>query len=127
MTTVHREATYTRGAQQMRERVGDFYGIGAWLPGVTVVPLPDEGRRRIELPDGGVVLEADRGGEAGDYRYAILDSPMPVVDYEGWLRVAPDGDGSRVLWTAEFTASGIAPEEAGELIGGILDSGLAAL
>jgi polyketide cyclase/dehydrase/lipid transport protein len=127
MTTVHRESTYAASAEEMRGRVGGFYEIGAWLPGVTVAPLPDERRRRIALPDGGAVLEELVDESADGYRYRILDAPLPVVDYEAWLRVEADGEGSRVLWTAEFTAAGATPVQAGEIIGGILDSGLAAL
>jgi hypothetical protein len=127
MTTVHREARFDAGAEQMRRRVGGFYEIGAWLPGVTVVALTDERRRRIELPDGGVVLEELVGETDTGYRYRIVEAPLPVADYEAWIRTEADGDGSLVLWTAEFTAAGVPPEEAAELMTGILDSGLAAL
>ncbi|MEX5728418.1 hypothetical protein Ga0609869_001771 [Rhodovulum iodosum] len=76
--------------------------------------------RRLMADDGAEILElyADKGGATG-YRYEIVESPLPVADYEATFAVAESGAGSTVTWSSRFTADGVTEAEAAGILGGI--------
>ena len=60
------------------------------------------------------------------YTYAILESPLPVADYESTIRVLDEG-GTVIAWNGTFAAKGAPDADAVAVIAGIYDAGLASL
>ncbi|AEW92624.1 MULTISPECIES: SRPBCC family protein [Streptomycetaceae] len=130
MVTISRRRRYTVPAEQMWKRIGDFYALHTWVPGVAdVVRVPEREARRIVLADGGELIETLV--EAGEcyYRYRMDEpGPIPVRNYRSALSVASDGDHACVVeWTSEFAPRGTTEAEAGEVISAFQVSGLDAL
>lgn len=112
--------------------VGGFGSLPDWLPYITTSELGEGGRtRHLTNPDGGVIVErlVAFDDTARSYSYAILQAPFPVTDYLSTLRVTgqPNGIGSRVVWSGNFTPNGASVAEAAALFQRIYDDGLAAL
>jgi mxaD protein len=80
--------------------VGDFGGLGAWLPGVDSCRVEGDDRHLammgMELTEHLVRKDdADR-----QIVYAIADG-VPVERHQATITVRPDGDGSTVTWVVE--------------------------
>jgi enoyl-CoA hydratase/carnithine racemase len=76
------------------------------------VEAEDDGkRRRIVLPDGGVVLEQEIERDAGAMAltYGVIEAPLPFRNYRSTIQVAPAGDACAVRWSASFAPLG--PED----------------
>ncbi len=129
MTDVAISAEFDRPATVVWAAVSDFCGVGRWLPGVVRVEAEDDGkRRRIILPDGGIVLEQevarDESGMA--LSYTVIEAPMPFRDYRSTMLVQGAGDGCTVRWSATFTPVG--PEDkVARLVGRLYEAGLQGL
>ena len=92
--------------------VGDFCGIGKWLPGIQRVEAENEGkRRRVVLPDGKAVVEdvISRDEAAMSLSYRVVEGPMPFTAYVSTISVQPEASGCSVRWVGKFTPVG--PEE----------------
>lgn len=112
--------------------VGDFCGIGTWHPAVEKCELQQkDGKtlRLLSLKGGGSILEEQtaRDDAAHSYGYTILESPLPVANYNSTLSVAANGSGSTLTWVGTFDAKGAPDDKAKEVIGGIYDAGLAGI
>ena len=112
--------------------IGGFGSLPDWLSYIPKSELGEGGRtRRLANPDGETIVErlVAFDDAARSYSYAILQAPFPVTDYLSTLRVlpAPDGSGSRVEWSGQFTPQGVSDAEAQLLFQGIYEAGLAAL
>ena len=109
--------------------VGDFCGIGKWLPGIQRVEAENEGkRRRVVLPDGQAVVEDEISrDEAGmSLSYRVVEGPMPFTDYVSTISDQSTGSGCSVRWAGRFTPIG--PEDkVARLVKGIYGSALTAL
>ncbi len=109
--------------------VGDFCGIGKWLPGIQRVEAENQGkRRRVVLPDGKAVVEDEIGRDeaAMSLSYRVVEGPMPFTDYVATVSVVPQASGCAVDWIGNFTPLG--PEEkVSRLVNGIYSSALAGL
>lgn len=129
MATLHREATFDASADQVWNRIKDFYKVHEWLPGITsTAPDKDTKNARLVTLDGGaqVVEElVDSGPRMQTYRF--VKGPLPLAKYQSRLEVHEAGKGSRVTWDANFEPSGASVEEVTKLLAGFYDSGLDAL
>lgn len=57
------------------------------------------------------------------FNYIIKDSPLPVDNYVGEVRVAATGENkSELSWSGKFTANGVSGEEASSVIQGFYES-----
>ncbi|GAA4097959.1 MULTISPECIES: SRPBCC family protein [Actinomadura] len=117
----------------------DFGNLADWMPAVATGVIEDGGPadrvgcvRRLIGPGDTVFRERLCGMDDADrsYWYEILESPLPIRDYVGRIRVAPvtDSGQSFVEWYGEFSVDA-ADEEAMRktLTGAIYRPGLEAL
>ncbi|MGE8407113.1 MAG: SRPBCC family protein [Pseudomonas sp.] len=128
-----RQVTLNASPAEVWETVGNFNGLHAWHPGVTNSELRKGSNnqvgaeRLLTLGNGATISERLVGYSDSDrqYRYIILESPLPVRDYTSTLRVDSAANGqSRVTWNATFNAVGVSDDEAIKVIDGVYDGGL---
>ena len=118
-------------ASEVWDAIGPFCAIGEWYPGLdscTEETIDGARHRKLVASDGAEFLE--RYMETGSdmsYGYAIIESPLPVKDYESTLAVEDMGDTATITWSSTFAAEGATDEEAEDLLGGIYQTGLDAL
>lgn len=130
---VVREVDLAAPPKDVWAAIGDFGRIEAWLPIVkSCEEVHEDGkiRRHLRTTDDAAILEElVVHHEAGmSYSYTILESPLPVENYQSTLAVTPLGEGSRVSWRARFDPAQDVPEhEAARVIEGIYETGLDAL
>ena|SRR5579863_24981 len=107
-------------------KVGDFCGIGSWLPGITCALSADGKTRTLKTSDGGVVVERldSRDDAARTYTYTILSAgPLPVANYQSTISVRPAGAGSSIVWTGKFDAKGASDADAKKVMEGVYKAG----
>ncbi len=101
--------------------VGDFGGIGGWMPGIESCRV--EGDNRILDTMGMTITERlvsrDDAGRA--LTYSIADG-APVESHTAVITVTPVGDTSHVTWEVEAT-----PDEMADLMATIYQQSLEAL
>lgn len=108
MTSVAEHIEIPTAADTVWKTVRDFGAIDDYVPPITHAELSREGlgaRRTLSLADGGRVVEQldARDDEARTLRYSIIESPLPVEDYEGTMSVeALDDSACSVTWASEF-------------------------
>lgn len=124
-----RSATTTAAPEAAWATVGDFCAIADWHPAVAKCDVADHAgtqRRTLTLGDGALIVEdLVARDEAGmSYTYRIVESPLPVADYESTIAVRPDGDGAKLEWTGTFEPAGASEDEAVEVMEGIYAAGL---
>jgi mxaD protein len=109
---------------------GDFHGLHRWHPGVASSEAEEGGgRRRLTTVDGAIIVE-DRlpANDERTYRYAIVESGLPMTRHQASLSVIPGPRGSVVRWECEFDSP--SPEAEGivtNVLGQVFRSGLSAL
>ncbi|GAA4338306.1 hypothetical protein GCM10023165_16890 [Variovorax defluvii] len=87
--------------------VGDFGGLGQWMPGVTGLQTSGRGpgaTRRIHMGSACMLetlVELDERHMQLGYR--LDQGPLPARSYTSTLRVSPAEAGARVDWTARCT------------------------
>lgn len=113
------------------EKFGAWCAIKDWHPAVTACEESKEGDdtfRTLTLDGGGTIKEQLLATGATMYRYKILESPLPVKNYEAMFQVMPEGDdldGVKMTWSATFDAAdGKEDKEARDTINGIFDAGI---
>jgi uncharacterized membrane protein len=101
--------------------VGDFGGIGGWMPGMESCRL--DGDNRVLETMGMTITERlvskDDAGRA--LTYSIVDG-APVESHEAVITVTPTGDTSRVTWDVETT-----PDDMADLMATVYQQALEAL
>ena len=118
---------FSASAEQIWNVIGGFNALPAWHPAVERSELEEGGSiRKLTLVDGAVILERleHHSDETREYRYSIVENPLPVADYLATLKVSEHEEGSQVEWSGEFDPSGVSADEAVELIHGIYQAGL---
>ncbi len=107
--------------------IGGFNTLPDWHPAIEKSELEEEGSmRRLSLAGGGTIIEklVKLDDNERVYSYSIIDSPLPVKNYEATIRVKDDGEGNTTLeWSSEFEAEGAAENEAMDVIAGIYQAG----
>lgn len=114
------------------KRFGGWCAIAEWHPAVkscTENKEGDETFRTLTLQDGGIIKEKLLNTSGVSYRYAIVESPLPVKNYEAQFSVVPDDDDEdevNVVWAATYDAAdGKDDKEARKTIDGIFKDGIA--
>lgn len=113
--------------------IGDFCNIKTWHPAIADCAMSEmDGKqiRTLTTGDGAKFVEAlvSYDDAAMSYTYTILESPLPVENYESTLSVKADDDGgAAVLWTSTFDAKGVTDEEAKAIVEGIYAAGIEAV
>lgn len=120
--------------KRLWDRFGGWCGIAEWHPAVRSCTEGKEGGdvyRTLSLMDGGKIKEKLISAAPGAYRYAIVESPLPVKNYEAQFSIIPDKDHADevdVMWSASYdTADGKVDADARSAIDGIFKSGLASI
>jgi hypothetical protein len=113
------------------DRFGGWCAIAEWHPAVKTCEESKEGDdvyRTLTLQDGGKIKErlVDKSGVS--YRYAIVESPLPVKNYEAQFSIVPDDDDVdevNIVWAATYDAAdGKDDKEARNTIDGIFKDGI---
>ncbi len=107
------EVTIARSPDDVWALIGDFGGLGSWMPGIESCELEGDVRKLQAM--GMEIHEQLVERDETDRRlsYTIIKSPMPLEHHLATLTVTPDGDGSRLEWAYEVRpdemAAAIAP------------------
>jgi hypothetical protein len=116
------------------KKFGGWCGIKDWHPAVANCEESKEGDdvfRTLTLKDGGKIKEKQTEYRDNFYKYVIVESPLPVKDYQAQFALTPDDDDEDEInfaWSAVFDpADGKDPKEAREAINGIFTAGLDAI
>lgn len=109
--------------------IGDWCSIADWHPVIAECEAYEEdGKtlRKLTTGDGGELIEEQTAmDEDGmSFSYVILESPLPIADYESTMAVTENGDGATITWSSSYSADGVSDEEALELMTGIYRAGL---
>lgn len=128
-----RQITLNATPDEVWQRIGDFNGLHLWHPAVNASQLlagsnnQAGAERLLTLGNGATIHERllEHSDSQRLYRYGIIESPLPVRDYQSLLRVEPAPDGQAlVTWQAEFVADGASDEEVLAVVEGIYADGL---
>ncbi len=127
MAKVDMKTDLNVSADEVWKLIGGFNTLPDWHPAIEKSELEEEGSmRRLSLAGGGTVIEklVKLDDKERVYTYSIIDSPLPVKNYEATIRVKDDGAGNTsVEWSSEFEAEGAAENEAMDVIAGIYQAG----
>ncbi len=110
---------------------GGWCQIKDWHPAVTNCEETTDGGAKIRiltLKDGGKIKEKLLDEKPNFYRYEIVESPLPVKNYQAQFALTPDDDDEDEInfaWSAVFDpADGKTDKEARDVITGIFKAGL---
>jgi len=113
------------------KRFGGWCAIAEWHPAVKSckeIKDGDEIYRLLTLQDGGTIKEKLLQTSGTSYRYAIVESPLPVKNYSAQFSIVPDDDDEdevNVVWAATYDAAdGKDDKEARKTIDGIFEDGI---
>ncbi len=116
-------------AQVVWNLVGQFNALPEWHPAIQSSEIEHEGDakiRKLKLAGGGELVE--RLEEMSDserrYSYSILESPLPIANYQATISVkGDDAGGCTVSWSSEFDADGANESEAVETVRNVYEAG----
>jgi Polyketide cyclase / dehydrase and lipid transport len=124
-------AMSTLSADALWAKVGDFCGIGNWLPSVDKCELSADGKRRtLSLKGGGTIVEklVKMNTQKRYYTYSIVKGPLPVTHYRSTISVAAHGTGSVVTWKGKYdVAQGGNADDTKKTVDGLYASGVKSL
>jgi hypothetical protein len=109
---------------------GGWCSIKDWHPAVASCEEVAEGGakfRILTLKNGGKIKEKLLDEKPNFYRYEIVESPLPVKNYQAQFALTPDDDDEDEInfaWSAVFDANGGTDKEAKDVIDGIFNAGL---
>jgi carbon monoxide dehydrogenase subunit G len=116
------EATIARNPDDVWALVGDFGGLGDWMPGIESCELDGDVRK---LQTMGMEIHEqlkDRDEGARRISYSIVQSPMPLQHHLATLTVTPEGDGSHLEWAYE-----VEPDEMAAAFGPVYEGSVQAV
>ena len=101
--------------------IGDFGGIGDWMPGIESCRV--EGEERILSTMGMTITErlVSKDDDAKTITYSVIDG-APTESHEATISVTGTGDSSHVTWAVDTK-----PDEMTELMAGVYQQALVAL
>ncbi len=97
------------------------------LPNARETKEGDATFRTLTLKDGGVIKEKLLEAATMSYKYEIIESPLPVKNYQAQFSVTPDDDDLdeiNVVWSATYDANGTDDKAARAVIDGIFKAGI---
>ncbi len=110
---------------------GGWCQIKDWHPAVASCEETTDGGAKVRvltLKDGGKIKEKLLDEKPNFYRYEIVESPLPVKNYQAQFALTPDDDDEDEInfaWSAVFDpADGKTDKEARDVITGIFKAGL---
>lgn len=112
------------------KQFGGWCAISEWHPAIAKCEASKDGEtqfRTLTLKDGGTIKEKLLEMTEGRYKYEIIDSPLPVKNYQAQFAITPDADDLDemiVAWSATFDAKDKTDAEARAVIDGIFKAGL---
>ncbi len=116
------------------QKFGGWCAIAEWHPAVKKCEETKEGDdvfRTLTLGDGGKIKEKLLDKTPTSYRYAIVESPLPVKNYEAQFSVVPDDDDEdevNIVWAATYDAAdGKEDKDARGAIDGVFKDGIASI
>lgn len=59
--------------------------------------------------------------------YSIVESTLPLRDYQGWIHLVDAGDHTRIRWWSVFEPDGTDEDSARELVAGAYREGIAGI
>lgn len=133
MPTVEDRIQISAPAEEVWSTVRDFGAIDEYVPSIARTELSGEGvgaTRTLTLEDGTEVVERldALDEETQVLRYSIVESPLPIEDYEGLLSVQSAGNGAcEVRWASTFEADDEVSEEMTGLFEALYAAGLEGL
>ena len=126
------EAKVEEEKKALWAQFGGWCAIAEWHPAVKTCEESKEGDteyRTLTLQDGGKIKEKLLDKSGASYRYEIIESPLPVKNYEAQFTVTPDDDDLdevNIVWAATYDAAdGKDDKEARKTIDGIFKDGIA--
>src|SRR5262245_8038566 len=114
-------------------KFGGWCAIAEWHPAIKKCEESKEGDdtfRTLTLADAGTIKEKLLAQRPISYRYAIIERPLPVKNYEAQFSIVPDDDDEdeiNIAWAATYGAEGKPDKEARGIIDGIFKDGLASI
>lgn len=103
MGSTHAETHIARPVEEVWKVVGDFGGLQSYFPGIEAVRL--EGNSRF-IKMGPVEIQEDlvsKDDSAHELVYGVATGgAVPVTEHRAVIRVAAEGDGSKVTWDCDF-------------------------
>ncbi|PCI30084.1 MxaD protein [Candidatus Wolfebacteria bacterium] len=125
MSQIEETRVYSATPAEVWDKIGDPGKINEWHP---VIPKceTDGDNRTCTLSDGAVIKEQiiSHDDEKMIYTYKILESPLPIRNYESSVSVTPEGDGAKVTWASQFEVVDAPADEIEGAIRGIYVAGL---
>jgi Polyketide cyclase / dehydrase and lipid transport len=112
------------------DMISDFCSIQDWHPVVEQCDESEEGGdtfRTLTLKGGGKIKEKLVDYDDESYTYQIVESPLPVKNYQAKIWVEEDSrqpDRTDIHWDATFDANGASDEDAAKTISDIFTAGL---
>lgn len=112
------------------KQFGGWCALKDWHPAVASCEESTEDGAKVRvltLKDGGKIKEKLLDEKPNFYRYEILESPLPVKNYQAQFALTPDDDDEDEInfaWSATFDANGKTNKEAHDVIDGIFKAGL---
>ncbi|MEQ1577994.1 MAG: SRPBCC family protein [Hyphomicrobium sp.] len=113
------------------KKFGGWCAIKDWHPAIAACEESKEGDtqfRTLTLKDGGgKIKEKLLEMTLGRYKYEIIESPLPVKNYQAQFALTPDDDDLDEInfaWSATFDPEGKTDKEARAVIDGIFKAGL---
>ncbi len=113
------------------QRFGGWCAIAEWHPAVKKCEETKEGDdvlRTLTLGDGGKIKEKLLNKTPTSYRYSIIESPLPVKNYEAQFSIVPDDDDPdevNIVWASTYDAAdGKDDKTARDTIDGIFKDGI---
>jgi hypothetical protein len=109
---------------------GGWCAIKDWHPAIANCEESTEDGAKVRvltLKDGGKIKEKLLDEKPNFYRYEILESPLPVKNYQAQFALTPDDDDEDEInfaWSATFDADGKTNKEAHDVIDAIFQAGL---
>lgn len=113
------------------KQFGGWCAIAEWHPSVETCEEIKDGDtvyRMLTLGDGGKIKEKLLDQSGVSYRYEIIESPLPVKNYQAQFSIVPDDDNLdevNVVWAATYDAAdGKDDRDARKTIDGIFKAGI---
>ncbi len=95
------EVQIDRSADDVWALIGDFGGLGDWMPGIESCELDGDVRKLQTMGMEIHEQQMSRDDATRTISYSIVQSPMPVEHHLATLSVTPEGEGSVLTWAYE--------------------------